>query len=96
MTREEALVMLRDGRAIWEPFGVSHVSVFGSVARNEAQADSDIDILVEFTRPVGLFEFARLRRELEQLLGRRVDLVTPAALKRQLRDQILREAVRAA
>lgn len=58
--------------------------------------DSDVDLLVEFSRPIGLFEFVRLQRELSQILGHRVDLVTPAALKPQLRDRILGEAVVAA
>ena len=62
----------------------------------ELQAGSDIDILVDFATPVTLFEFARLRRRLESLLDRPVDLVTRDALKPQLREQILREAVRAA
>ena len=58
--------------------------------------DSDIDLLVEFNRPIGLFAFARLQRELGDRLGRPVELVTPAALKPQLRERILREAVIAA
>lgn len=70
--------------------------VFGSAARGELRPDSDIDLLVAFDRPVSLFEFARLRRRLQELLGRPVDLVTREALKPQLRERILREAVRAA
>ena len=58
--------------------------------------ESDVDLLVEFSVPVGLFEFVRLRRFLEEILGARVDLVTPGALKPQLRQAVLREAVRAA
>ncbi|MBA2353283.1 MAG: nucleotidyltransferase family protein [Acidobacteria bacterium] len=75
---------------------VSGVWVFGSAARGELRPDSDIDLLVEFDRPVSLFEFARLRGHLQDLLGRPVDLVTREALKPQLRARILREAVRAA
>jgi predicted nucleotidyltransferase len=70
--------------------------VFGSFARNEASADSDVDILVEFSSPIGMFEFVRLQKHLEEILGRKVDLVTKDALRAQLREQILREAVRAA
>jgi len=77
-------------------FGVSRVSLFGSFARDEARDDSDVDVLVEFSRPIGLFEFVRLQRELSQRVGRKVDLVTTAALKPQLRDRILQEAVVAA
>jgi hypothetical protein len=55
-----------------------------------------VDLLVEFAEGVDLFEFVRVRMQLEELLSRKVDLVTPGALKRQLRDRILGEAVRAA
>lgn len=75
---------------------VKELWLFGSAARDELRAGSDVDLLVDFTATVTLFEFARLRRHLESLLGRPVDLVTRDALRPQLREQILREAVRAA
>jgi len=75
---------------------VQSLSIFGSVARDEAGPDSDIDLLVEFDRPVGLFAFVRTKQYLEQILGSRVDLVTPDALRREFRESVLREAVRAA
>jgi hypothetical protein len=91
-------VLARIGRAAPElrAHAVKELWLFGSAAREELKAGSDIDILVDFSAPVTLFEFARLRRRLESLLGRSVDLVTRDALKPQLREQILREAVRAA
>jgi len=91
-------VLARIDRAVPElrTHAVQELWLFGSAAREELRADSDIDLLVDFNAPVTLFEFARLRRRLETLLGRSVDLVTRDALKPQLRDQILREAVRAA
>jgi len=91
-------VLARIDRAVPElrTHAVQELWLFGSAAREEMRADSDIDLLVDFNAPVTLFEFARLRRRLETLLGRSVDLVTRDALKPQLRDQILREAVRAA
>ena len=79
-----------------DAFGVSRLSLFGSFARDEGREDSDIDLLVEFNRPIGLFAFARLQRELGERIGRPVELVTPAALKPQLRERILHEAVLAA
>jgi len=75
--------------------GVKSLALFGSAARDEAEPGSDLDLLVEFAEPVGLFRFLDLKARLEALLGCAVDLVTPGALKRQLRDRILREAVRA-
>jgi predicted nucleotidyltransferase len=93
MQQESVLDILRRHRHELQQFGVKSIALFGSVVREEARPESDIDILVEFGRPVGLLTFLRLQHRLEDLLGRRVDLVTPAALKRQLRDRILKEAV---
>ncbi len=73
--------------------GVKSLAVFGSVARNEATTGSDVDLLVEFARPIGLFEFVHVKNYLEQVLGCRVDLVTPDALRPEMRDRILKEAV---
>ena len=69
------------------------LALFGSCARDEMREDSDIDILVEFDKSIGLFEFVRLKEYLERFLERPVDLTTPDALKRQLRERILSEAV---
>jgi len=96
MTLHQALEKLASEREALRTFKVRELSIFGSVARDEAGKDSDVDLLVEFTEPVGLFEFARLQRFLEQVLDARVDLVTPAALRASMREQVLREAVRAA
>jgi len=77
-------------------YGVTSVAVFGSVARGEAFAESDVDLLVAFGRPIGLFAVMGLEQELSEILGRNVDLVTRAALKPRLRERILAEAVDAA
>lgn len=96
MRREQILKTLRESRGALEPFGITQLFLFGSAARDEATDSSDVDLLVEFAEPLGLVDFIRLRDQLEELLGSRVDLVTRAALKPQLRDRILSEAVRAA
>ena len=75
--------------------GVRSLDLFGSVARGEAKPDSDVDFLIEFDRPIGLFHFFRVQHRLEELLGTRVDLVMRDAVKRQLRDRIFAEAVHA-
>jgi predicted nucleotidyltransferase len=96
MTLRVVLEKLASDRDNLRGFGVQSLSVFGSVARGEARTDSDVDILVEFDRPVGLFDLARLKTHLEELIGTRVDLVTLGGLRATVRDRVFREAVRAA
>ena len=97
MRRDEALRLLAEHRAeLAACFRVKSLSLFGSVARDEAGPNSDVDLLVEFDGPIGLFTFVRLRRHLQQILGQRVDLATPDALRPRMREQILGEAIRAA
>jgi uncharacterized protein len=70
---------------------VRRLSLFGSVLRTDFSPESDIDVLVEFEAGagVGLFEFAGMRDELAALLGRRVDLLTPASLSPHIRESVL-------
>jgi len=95
-SREQILRTLAAHREELKGLGVKSLALFGSAVRDEAGPGSDVDLLVEFSQPVGIFEFLDLQEYLERILGRRVDLVTPDALKRQMREQILKEAVRAA
>jgi predicted nucleotidyltransferase len=78
-------------------YGVRHAAVFGSVARAEARDDSDIDVLVDLDpgRPMGIFEYARLKLYIEEILGGGSDIVNRKTLKPLLRDRILGEAVNA-
>lgn len=76
-------------------FAVKALFLFGSVARDEATPESDIDVLVEFDRPVGLFTLLKLQSFLEELLGRPVDLGTPTSLRSHIRETVLQEAIRA-
>lgn len=98
MKRDEVLRILAQNRARLRDYSVKSLFVFGSVARNEATEASDIDCLVEFEpgKPVGLFLFIRLKQFLEETLGCPVDLATPDALRQSMREQILKEAIRAA
>jgi uncharacterized protein len=64
MKRQEAITVLTNYQTALQEFGVSSLMLFGSVARDEARPDSDVDLLVEFDRPVGLFAFVRLKRYL--------------------------------
>ena len=95
MRRQEALKILADHQNTLKDFGVKSLTLFGSVARDEALADSDVDLLVEFDCPVGLFTFVRLKRYLEEILETSVDLGAPDSLKPYLREPVFREAIRA-
>ena len=75
-------------------FQVASLFLFGSVVRNEAKNNSDIDLLVEFSQPVGLFTLARLQIYLEKLLGCAIDLGTPDSLKPYLKDSVIKDAKR--
>ncbi len=77
-------------------YHVESLFVFGSVSRGEEQAESDIDILVNYREKPGIFDFLRLKNYLETIIGRSVDLVTESALKKQLKNEILQEAIRVA
>ena len=98
MERSQIISKLAENRKLLDRFFVKEIRLFGSVARGQAKADSDIDLLVEFdpSAHIGLFEFSRLKYELSQLLGCDVDLVTPNALHKKLKADILKEAIRAA
>jgi len=96
MGRDEIIHTLQQHMPEIRGYGVSHLAVFGSVSRGEERPDSDVDVLVEFEAPVGLFKFVSLQRYLEGLIGRPVDLATPDALRPEMRDAILAEAVYAA
>ena len=98
MRRDEALRLLADGRERLKDFPVKSLAIFGSVARDEAGEASDVDVLVEFERdkPVGLFTFIRLMHCLQEILGCKVDLTTAEGLRAEMREQVLKEAIRAA
>lgn len=73
-------------------YKVKKIGIFGSYARGEQKKSSDIDILVEFSEPIG-WEFVDLKEFLESILDMKVDLVTIGALKSQLKDRILQEVI---
>lgn len=94
MRRSELLNFLAEHREVLQQdFGVQSLDVFGSVARDEATKQSDVDLLVEFARPVGLFGMFRLQDYLEDQLGCRVDLGTRDSLKPRFRQRVLAEAI---
>ena len=95
MKQEVVLQILKEKNAeLARQFGVKTLALFGSVARNEATATSDVDLLVEFNRPVGYFGLFALQDFLEKLLGCSVDLGTPDSLKPYLKESIMGELIR--
>ena len=74
-------------------YGARNVRVFGSVARGEADEQSDIDLLVEFEPDRSLFDHGGLWLELQEALGRKVDVVSDRGIKARIRERVLREAV---
>jgi len=94
MTLTEVLADKReDLLRIAERYGARDVRVFGSLARGEAGPESDVDLLVKLAPGVTLLKHAALVRELEALLGRRVDLVSERGLRPRVRASVLRDAV---
>ncbi len=81
-------------KKICRKYHISRLSLFGSILRDDFAPDSDVDMLVEFEKGYkpGLLGMVRLEMELSEILGRKVDLRTPAELSRHFRDEVLREA----
>lgn len=74
--------------------GARNVRIFGSVARGEADETSDVDFLVEFEPGTSLLQHGAMIADLEELLGRKVDVAPEKTLKERIRDRVLREAIR--
>ncbi|MEK7138205.1 MAG: nucleotidyltransferase family protein [Patescibacteria group bacterium] len=74
-------------------YAVKRVGVFGSVARGEQKKSSDLDVLVEFQRPIGFFKFIELENFLSKKLGRRVDLMSKKSIKSVVKKVILKETI---
>lgn len=94
---DKAIDLLRSKRgsilAIAAKHGANNVRVFGSVARGDATAESDIDFLVDLEPNRSLLDIAGLWIDLESLLGQKVDVVTTKGLKSAIRDDVLQEAI---
>ncbi len=92
--RDDILGSLRANfPALKQRFPIMSLALFGSIARGDAGEKSDVDILVEFARPIGLSAFLSLEDELKRLIGRNVDLVSRPALKPHIERQIMRDLV---
>ncbi len=95
MKRSQVIQILSERqRELARQYGVKSLALFGSVARDQATSTSDVDLLVEFDRPVGYFGLFALQDHLESLLGRKVDLGTPDSLKPRIRERVMGECIR--
>ncbi|MEM6714155.1 MAG: nucleotidyltransferase family protein [Cyanobacteria bacterium P01_C01_bin.147] len=96
MERQATIDLLQQDRAALDDFGVKSLAVFGSVARDEAQDSSDLDVLVEFEGKVTFDRYMDLKFHLEDLLGVSVDVVTKKMLRNEIQATVEREAIRVA
>jgi predicted nucleotidyltransferase len=97
LTKQELEKKLAAHRIELRKMGVVSLAVFGSVARNESTQQSDIDLLVDFDRDVGLFHLFEIQHRLEEIIGvPKIDLIQKGALHPALRERILSETVNVA
>src|SRR5437870_4600995 len=80
-------------RALGERYGVRNIRIFGSFARDEAGPQSDLDLLVDYVPGQSGFAFVRFCREVEELVGRKVDVATESSLHPLIRDKVIAQAV---
>jgi len=92
MLFNEAKKILNSHKKDLFQLGVNTLAIFGSLARNEQKAKSDVDILIDFDSKKGLFIFIKIKTFLEKILNCKVDLVTKSALHPALKGKILQEA----
>ncbi|MCS6830554.1 MAG: nucleotidyltransferase family protein [Armatimonadota bacterium] len=93
-TLEEIRAIIRQHQPeLRERYGVAAAGIFGSYVRGEQRPDSDLDVLVDIVRPISLFELVGAEIYLEELLGIKVDLVPYRAVREELREPILAEAI---
>jgi len=92
MNLNEIKKILRNHKSVLKnKYHINTLGIFGSYVRNEQAPDSDLDILVDFTAPISLFEFIDMEEELSELLGIKVELVSRNALKPYIGKRILKE-----
>ena len=93
MDRDAVVERLRAHEPELRRLGISRLSLFGSVARGEAGPDSDIDLAAELERPMGLFRYSALVDDIEDMLGKRIDLVREPAQRSSIQLAIERDRV---
>lgn len=95
MDRSNVLKVLRQHKAELEQQGVAHAALFGSLARGEAEAGSDIDILVDLDpeKPIGVFDYVGIKGYIEDLFAEPVDVISGEGIKGRVRTAVLADAI---
>ncbi len=86
-------IIKQHGNVLAEKYGIAVVGIFGSYVRGEQKSTSDLDLLVEFLRPISLLELVGAEIYLSEVLGMKTDLVPKRDVRAELRESILNEAV---
>lgn len=91
MKKEDIKKILIKNKRILKKYKVNRIGIFGSVVRGNSKKGSDVDLLVEFEDMIDLFDFVHLNDEIQQILKRKVDLVTPDTIKSYIKPKIMKE-----
>ena len=86
-------ILAEHKKELYKKYKIKEIGIFGSFVRGENKKESDIDIVVEFEEVPGLIKFIEIEEYLSKLLGRKVDLVRKPAIRKELKDKILKEVV---
>jgi len=86
-------ILAEHKKELYQKYKIKEIGIFGSFARGEQSKESDVDIVVEFEEVPGLIKFIEIEEYLSKLLGRKVDLVRKPAIRKELKDKILKEVV---
>lgn len=93
-TKEDILRILKDESSfLKERYGICKIGLFGSYSRGEQDAESDIDLLVKFEKPIGFFKYVAVEEYLKEKLGAKVEMVMDDALKPVIRPYVMKEVV---
>ncbi|GIU71460.1 MAG: nucleotidyltransferase [Candidatus Nitrosocaldaceae archaeon] len=93
MKKDIIKILERELPYLKEKYGVKSLGIFGSYVKGKQKESSDIDILIEFDKPISIFKFLEIEEHLSNLLGIKVDLVSRKGLKDEIKDNILREVI---
>lgn len=86
-------ILAEHKKELYQKYKIKEIGIFGSFVRGEEDKESDVDIVVEFEEVPGLIKFIEIEEYLSKLLGRKVDLVRKPAIRKELKDKILKEVV---